>query len=1160
MSKALATKNVAAVLLGIGMILSVFAFATPAKADVVSDLQAQINALLSQISALQGSSSSTSCAFTFTANLKLGSKGTEVMNLQKFLNKSSDTQVAASGAGSPGNETSTFGPATKAAVIKFQNKYAADILTPNGLSSGTGNWFASTRAKANALCSTGGSTGGTTTPGSTPGTLAVSAGSQPANSLAPQGSARVPFTNFTLSNTSNAAVVVNGITVTRTGLASDAVFAGVVLLDQNGLQIGTPRTFDTNHMATIGETMTLQPGQTMTFTVAGNMAANLSAYAGQVAALQVTGVQTSSTVSGSLPISGANQTINASLAVGTATLNTSAFDPGADQQKNIGDTAVKFSGFRVTAGSAEDVRLFSVRWRLNGSASASDISNVMTVINGTSYPTVVSADGRYYTTTVAGGILMTKGNSADIYVQGDITGSNASSRTVQFDIDRASDIYIVGQTYGYGITPTAASFTSGTPSALAQHGSGFFGTGTVAGGNYSAAQPLFQGSTIRITGASVTSITRATEVPSANVAVNVPGQVLGGFVTDMKGEAVTVQTITMTVATTSGQLAAVLQNVTLVDDAGVVVAGPVDAVGTGLTTQTLTFNNSVTFKTGRHVYTVKGTIPTGTANGTTVKISTTPSGWTGVTGQTTGNTVSLSGNGAFDMNVMTVRGATLNITAAAQPAAQSIVSGGSGVVLANIQLDASQSGEDIRMNQLPVNFSNVTGLSSCQLWNGSTAINTGSNSVTPTGTGVTNFTFDNSLIVPKGTVVTLTVKCNIAGSVTSGAYTTGVITSGTQTYLATGVQSGSSLTNNSNLTAATSNSGTQTVGTSSFSASTDASAPSFALAAGGTTGVTAAAIKFKALGEDMMLTELGLTGSNSISSDVVQATIWNGATQVGTVTFTSCTTSCVATSTLSTPVSLPKDSDVTLTVKVNVANVGSSQTGTAGRVVTVTFSGAKATGVNSGNTVFATGSSIANGVRIERTFPSVALVSLGSTGLADGKLIRFSVSANQGGTLGVEKFTFSISTSSASATSYNLYAYTDSNFSNPVSAAPSGQLNDTAVGGPGSSVITINTNNVTGDILQIPAGVTYYFELRASVSGVTTGSSITTTLRGDATGTNVGATSTLTGNGVSNAAFVWTPNSSSTATIDGSVTPNDWRNGYGVPGLPASGLSQTRNQ
>src|SRR4051812_5878385 len=124
MSKALATKNVAAVVLAFAMVVGfAFAFATPAKADMMSDLQAQVQALLAQISSLQGGSSmgmSSAACHTFTMSAKKGSTGGEVMWIQQFLNSSADTRVSASGAGSPGNETSTFGPATAAAVVKFQ--------------------------------------------------------------------------------------------------------------------------------------------------------------------------------------------------------------------------------------------------------------------------------------------------------------------------------------------------------------------------------------------------------------------------------------------------------------------------------------------------------------------------------------------------------------------------------------------------------------------------------------------------------------------------------------------------------------------------------------------------------------------------------------------------------------------------------------------------------------------------------------------------------------------------------------------------------------------------------------------------------------------------------------------------------------------------------
>lgn len=66
----------------------------------------------------------------------MGSRGDDVLELQKILNEDSDTRIAISGVGSPGFESSYFGTLTKNAVAKFQNKYASEILisgqTPTG--------------------------------------------------------------------------------------------------------------------------------------------------------------------------------------------------------------------------------------------------------------------------------------------------------------------------------------------------------------------------------------------------------------------------------------------------------------------------------------------------------------------------------------------------------------------------------------------------------------------------------------------------------------------------------------------------------------------------------------------------------------------------------------------------------------------------------------------------------------------------------------------------------------------------------------------------------------------------------------------------------------------------------------------------------------------
>jgi peptidoglycan hydrolase-like protein with peptidoglycan-binding domain len=80
-------------------------------------------------------------------SLKRGVTHSEVKILQQILNSDVDTLIAETGSGSPGNETTFFGPATLKAIKKFQEKYG--ISGPGD--EGYGNVGPKTRAKLNEI-------------------------------------------------------------------------------------------------------------------------------------------------------------------------------------------------------------------------------------------------------------------------------------------------------------------------------------------------------------------------------------------------------------------------------------------------------------------------------------------------------------------------------------------------------------------------------------------------------------------------------------------------------------------------------------------------------------------------------------------------------------------------------------------------------------------------------------------------------------------------------------------------------------------------------------------------------------------------------------------------------------------------------------------------
>jgi peptidoglycan hydrolase-like protein with peptidoglycan-binding domain len=111
----------------------------------IADLQAQIAQLRSQLAELQppaGIYEGIPAGFSFENNLKYEMRNNEVKYLQIILKSEGLFCLKCSATG-------YFGYWTKMAVIAFQKKYASEILTPLGLTKGTGFVGKATRAKLN---------------------------------------------------------------------------------------------------------------------------------------------------------------------------------------------------------------------------------------------------------------------------------------------------------------------------------------------------------------------------------------------------------------------------------------------------------------------------------------------------------------------------------------------------------------------------------------------------------------------------------------------------------------------------------------------------------------------------------------------------------------------------------------------------------------------------------------------------------------------------------------------------------------------------------------------------------------------------------------------------------------------------------------------------
>jgi len=655
--------------------------------------------------------------------------------------------------------------------------------------------------------------------------------------------------------------------------------------------------------------------------------------------------------------------------------------------------------------------------------------------------------------------------------------------------------------------------------------------------------------------------------------------------------------------------------VTLVDQNGTVVAGPVDGSASdsantaGSGDGVIIFTDTVTFPVGVNTYSIKGKIGTDIDNNVGILASTTPSSdWATVKGLTTGNTITPSPSSALTGNTMTVKSGALTVSVSSVPIAQTVIAGSKGFEFGRYILDATASGEDIRVTTIPLAFENAGGnrtdLTNCQLHNGTdktaASLTTGSNVKNPASgdtASSTTLTFDGTgLIVSKGTTKTLSLRCDIASGST-GIYYWG-LDSGQQTNYtgATGLASAQTITetlNDSSGQAMTASSG------GTLTVALDDNSPSYKIVAAGTAGVELARIRFSATNEDIDIRQIALQLSNGASNTPVnlvnrEVKLYDAdsGALLGSAVFP---TDDNATSSAISNFRVLRDGKKVVVVKGDLATISVSGPLTAsGDLLMVDYDGGNVgingtygVGVASGSNISGgTTDTAVSGVRIMKTYPVVEYIALSTTertlnaGTQSNKtLYKFKITAKggaSGDSVGIMKWTFELGSSTLGATTsvYSLYAYNDASFSQPdTNFASLGLINagncfngrSSTAAGPTDVEIYADRTSCNGatTTYKIPSGQTRYFQFLATVASVESGTSnidsITVRLAGDAAYPSLSTLMARAGfpsagiDADTNDDFIWTPISTTTSSTIGDL---DFTNGYQVDGLPSIGTTQ----
>ncbi|TSA45465.1 hypothetical protein D4R52_02410 [bacterium] len=995
------------------------------------------------------------------------------------------------------------------------------------------------------------------------GTLSVSLASDtPASTSVVNNAARVGFTKVNLT-ANGGDVVINQMVVQRVGISTDANISNIIILDvSNGTsiataaQLGNEKTLNSNHQVAFNDAITVSSGTTKSLMFAGNMYSALNAADQVQLSLVSMTLGGTSTVSGTLPITGNTMTMNSSVVISTVTVAAGGSNPSATTQ-NVGTTAYILTSLKLTISSTEDVSLSHISFYNNGTAADGDVTNLKLMQNGSVIGTAAALVNKVISFNFATPIVIAKGNNQEFNLVGDLV--SGSGRTVRFDIDKQADLVVKGNTYGFFILPTYSPARTSSPYFTASATTINYGGITFSKGILS----------------------------SLNIASGQTSQAIGAFKTTVQGEQVQVTKLVAKLGFTgTGATYANVTNVVVKDSANKTVAGPVSA---GSTTNSATSTDTIIFPVGTNTYTIYADLNSSVAANATIKVTLAdPATLVTAKGVTTNQTITPGPAADLGLDTVTVKAGTLQVSTSTTPAAQTVIVGASGLTFANFVLDASASGEDVRVTQLNIAVHSTSAkqdnVANLTLYNGSAQLLP---IVQPASvaaaTATSTFSLTNPVVVTKGTSVTLTLKGDLIKGDAGNTIKYGL--NGAASVTAVGASTAStvaaSVTNSDGQTMTLATSGTLTI-------AGDSSEPTQgSLLTGGSSKVTIGSLLLTASQEDVNLDSIqfdvagGTTGS--LTSDVAMVYLFDDATQIASMTPTS--TTAFTFTNLNGKFKVTKGSvGKKLTVKVDTASItnhnGDGNSAGSGDALTLSLAedSYAAIGVSSGS---ALGTSNTSGTFSGQTYslyksvPTWQTVALPTSTLSNGinSLYKFKLTADSKGDIGFYKASFAISTTTATVTQFQLFE--EPNTTNSVNlttnstrtvttngTAPAPLVN-ASDGKGGQYAVDIlfdtGTSGVAngGEYRVIPAGTSKTFELRGYVSSSTTGSQVSVVERGDSAFVTSypfcagGAAAGNTCSGISDqeqGKFVWSDlaygNNTSTATDTA-----EWTNGYLVVGM-----------